>query len=366
MHIAIVTGGYYGLSGSFTNARELAIHLAGKGHIVTILSPDVAPEQNNKHMYFIRIQDIPLIPQNIFYFSSLLQVHRQHPIDIIQVYDSIAFLSVYPFAQYYSIPTVFSMQASIFSEGRSVDYSWLTAQILKFTNRFVARFADRLICISQEVVCCAIHAGAKKDRLVVITNPVDLSTFHPANEVKDNYTCLYVGALRPTKGVEYLIHAIPHVLKQLPETRFLLVGDGPQKEEIERFIAEYEIDEAVHLEGYIPHDKLPLYYQRAHIFIMPSLNEPQGIVTLEAMACGLPVIASNVGGIPEMVQDGHNGLLVPPKNSEALGKAIVRLIGDASLCKRLSQNALLTAKAFSWDENIGSFIRLFSCLTKAK
>jgi len=359
MHIAIVAGGYSGLSGAFTNARELAEQLAARGEAVTVLAPDVPAAHGTEHLRFVRIRDRPLVPQNLFYFTALERAHRRRRIDVVHTYDSIAFLAVCPFARLHKVPTVFSVQASIFSQGRAVDYSWLTTQILKFTNRFAARQADRLICISQEMVRCMRYAGASERKIVVIPNPVDLSLFHPGMHKKDGRTCLYVGALRPAKGLEYLIEAIPQVLGRFPDARFIVVGDGPQRGEIERLITNYQIAGAVHMVGSVPHGELLPYYQQADLFVIPSLNEPQGIVVLEAMACGLPVVASRVGGIPEMVKDEYNGLLMPPGDSQALARATLRLFTEEDLYRRCAANALDTAKEFSWQRNIGKYEEVF-------
>lgn len=359
MHIAIVTGGYYGLSGSFTNARELSIYLSKNGKDVTVLSPDVKPEQSIDHLFFHSIRDLRFIPQNIFYFTALCQVHREKPINVILIYDSIAFFPAYFFAHFNRIPTVFSVQASIFSQGRNINYNFFATQVYKFTNRFVARRADKLICISKEMVRCFLYAGASEDNIFVVHNPIDLSYFEPVMKKKINKTCLYVGALTPVKGVEYLIHAIPQVLKQLPDARFLLIGDGSQRKLVEELILKYDVGKKVELLGYIPHNKLLPYYQQADLFVMPSLNEPQGIVALEAMACGLPVVASKVGGIPEMVQDGKNGILVPPAKPESLAEAIVNLFAHESLYQSYSKCALNTAYKFSWEQNINKYTEVF-------
>lgn len=364
MHIAIVTGGYYGLSGSFTNARELSIYLSKNGQEVTVLSPDVKPEPRTDQLYFVRIRDLPFIPQNIFYFTALRQIHRERPIDVILIYDSIAFFPTYFFAHFNRIPTVFSVQASIFSQGRNINYSFLDTQVYKFTNRFVAHRADKLICISKEMVRCFLYAGASEDNIFLVHNPIDLSYFKPAMKKKINNTCLYVGALSPVKGVEYLIHAIPQVLKQLPDARFLLIGDGPQRKLLEELIRKYDVGKKVELLGYIPHNKLLPYYQRADLFVMPSVNEPQGIVALEAMACGLPVVASNVGGIPDMVQNGKNGILVPPAKPESLAEAIVNMFAHESLYQSYSKCALNTAYKFSWEQNINRYISIFLAMLR--
>jgi glycosyltransferase involved in cell wall biosynthesis len=364
MHIAIVTSGYYGLSGAFTNARELSTYLSKNGHDVTVLSPDVQPEQNIGQLYFVRIRDLPFVPQNLFYFTTLRRMHQERSIDVILIYDSIAFISVYFFACRNRIPTVFSVQASIFSQGRNANYSFLATQVYKFTNCFVARRADKLICISQEMTRCALYAGASEDNIFLVHNPIDLSCFKPTLRKKINKTCLYVGALSPVKGVEYLIHAIPQILKLLPDTRFLLIGEGPQRELLEELIQKYEVGKEVELLGYMPHNKLLPYYQQADLFVMPSINEPQGIVALEAMACGLPVVASNVGGIPEMVQHGKTGMLVPPAEPESLAKAIVDLFANERMYHSYSTCALNAVNKFSWAQNISRYINIFLAMLR--
>jgi len=327
---------------------------------VTVLSPDVQEISSTPALRFIRIRDIPFVPQLLFIFPKLMALHQYRKIDLLYSVDSIAFIAAAFFGRLWRVPTVFNFQASIFYPGRERDYAPWQITLFEFTNRFAARVADRVICISQEIVHCARYAGATADRLAIIPNSINLAVFQASRKSKDGRICLYVGALRPIKGVEYLIRAIPKVLKRFPETRFVLVGDGPDREKIARWIAAYGLSQSVELAGYVFHDRLPAYYQQADLFVMPSLNEAQGLVALEAMACGLPVVASQVGGIPEMIQDGHNGLLVPPKDSDALAGAIIRVLDDRTLRGSLSQNALQAARKFSWEKNINKFVALFS------
>ena len=364
MHIVVVISSYYGNSGISTNAQGLLFNLIRNGHRITILAPDVIPENNNKYLHFIRIPDIRYIPQVLFYLIKIYEVHWKDPIDVIQIYDSIAFITVVVFSKLCKVPIVFSVQASIFSKGRKIDYPWISTQIYKFTNRFVAWCADKLICISQEMVDCMLYAGADRKRIIVIPNPVAITLIN--NREKKNgksKALLYVGALRPTKGVEYLIYAVPKILKYIPDLKVTIVGDGPNSKVFEMLVQKLGIQDIIHFVGFVKREDIFSYYYQADLFMMPSLNEPQGIVALEAMASGLPVVASEVGGIPEMIEDGYNGFLVPPKNVEALVEKSVCLLRDNQLRKQFSLNALRKVQEFSWKKNIDKYICLFESLT---
>lgn len=339
--------------------REWTAHLTENQYNVTVLATDVNAQDSNNYLSFIKISDIPFVPQVFFYLAQLLSVHRRHKIDVVHTHDSIAFLASHAVGRLTGAPNIFTFHASIFSEGREADYSWMTIQVFKFTNRFVARRADKLTCVSREMMKCARFAGADENKLILFHNPIDLSLFKNTDRRRNGNTCLYVGGLRPVKGVEFIIRAIPYVLKRLPKTKFILVGDGPSRKDIEQLITKIGVSRSVQLEGRVSREKLLAYYQKADIFLMPSLNEPQGIVALEAMACGLPVVGSNVGGIPEMVRDGENGLLVTPGNASALSDAIITLLTNMQLIRNYSVNALQTAEKYSWENNIEKMIDLY-------
>ena len=363
MHIAIVTGGYGGYSGVHTHVRDLSGQLSQHNHIVTIFAPDVKDEDSAEGICFRKINDVRFVPQLLFYFFRLIRRHKEKKIDVVHVFDSIAFLSAYLFRAIYKTPIIFTFQASIFSKGRQIDYSWLMIVILKFTNRFAARHADKVIVVSKEMLECARYAGAKERRLILIHNPIDLAKFYSLRDKKrhqlNQKICLYVGALRPVKGVQYLLEAIPEVLQNTPDTFFMIVGDGPLKGELEQLSSKLNITDSISFRGNLKREDLLEYYNLAEVFIIPSINEPQGIVVLEALACGCPVIGTNVGGIPEMVKNGENGILVPPRDYINLGRAIIRLLSDEKLFKDYSINAINTAKEFSWINNLHKFTNLY-------
>ena len=140
-----------------------------------------------------------------------------------------------------------------------------------------------------------------------------------------------VGTLRSVKGHKYLIQAIPLILDKFPHTRLVLVGDGPLRSELERLAEKLKVRERIMFLGYRP--DVSELMNIFDIFILPSLSEGLSNVLLEAMAASKPVIATNVGGNPEVVEDGRTGLLVPPKDPKKIAEAVNELLDNKN--KRL-------------------------------
>lgn len=191
----------------------------------------------------------------------------------------------------------------------------------------------------------------------VIPNPVDDETFCPLKDATPGGaagrpdTLLYVGRLERRKGVETLVQALPLILATYPQTRLRLIGQdhrsgpgGPWMGPcLRRWLCDQGVPErAVEFTGPVDRATLPTAYARAAICVVPSLYENFPYTCLEAMACGCAVIASAVGGIPEIITNGVDGLLVPPRSPEALSEAILRLLSDPDLRRRLGERARAT------------------------
>ncbi|MEM3958453.1 MAG: glycosyltransferase family 4 protein [Thermoproteota archaeon] len=209
---------------------------------------------------------------------------------------------------------------------------------------------------SWKVVCCSNYMkeevvrffNTPPDKILVIPNGVDKTQF-------DHYSCqrgfrsryaadqekiiLFVGRLVPEKGVNVLLGAMPSVLNSHPEAKLVVVGEGYYKEELMRIAGKLSISPKVYFTGYVDDDTLKMLYKCASVAVFPSLYEPFGIVALEAMASGVPIIVSDVGGLSEIVENNFNGLKVEANNSVSLSRAICYLLDNPEAAERFKQNA---------------------------
>jgi len=216
--------------------------------------------------------------------------------------------------------------------------------------------AHPLITISQ--------ANAWRLRALGIPNPViippgtDPVRFSPPpQEPPGPPTLLTVGRLVPRKGVDTVLQALPLLLSEFPRLRYLIVGDGPDRPRLEALARDLGIASAVEFSGRVPDEALPQVYQRTHLFVMPVREEQEGIsiegfgiAYLEASASGLPVIAGRSGGAAEAVRDGVTGIVVPPDDLGALADALLRLLHDPELRRRMGQaGRRWVEEEMNWD-----------------
>lgn len=166
---------------------------------------------------------------------------------------------------------------------------------------------------------------------------------------------LFVGRLIERKGVAHLIRALGTVRRTVP-ARLIIVGDGPERASLERLAAATEVASHVHFRGRVSDEELRQAYASADVFVLPSVldqrqdTEGLGVVLLEAMNYGVPVVASNIGGITDIVQHERTGLLVPPGDESALANALTSLLENPELSRSLGQGgARLLRETFSWD-----------------
>jgi len=162
------------------------------------------------------------------------------------------------------------------------------------------------------------------------------TTYKSHLEGKNEVKILYVGRLHKIKGLDYLIKAFAVVNEKHPKTKLIIVGKGDKKEDLVRLAREKKCFKDINFVGEIEHNHLVEYYQKADVFVLPSFSEGLSNVIMEAMACGLPVIATDVGGNPELVKQGKGGFLVHPKNFTDLSNAISELIEKPELRKKMS------------------------------
>lgn len=170
-----------------------------------------------------------------------------------------------------------------------------------------------------------------------------------------------VARLHPVKGHTHLLKAIPRILERVPGVYFLFVGEGPLSEQIKKEAHEMMIDDSVHFLAV--RQDIPMILACSDLFVLPSLSEGMPNVALEAMAAGLPVVATAVGGIPEIIEDGESGLLVPPADPHALAVAITRILTDPPQLKKMGSTAReRIMNKFPTHANISAYEELYQRL----
>ncbi len=222
-------------------------------------------------------------------------------------------------------------------------------RLQRWTLRRLLPAAQAVIAVSQAAGQSAIdHLGVAPARLHVIGHAVLLPAGSPApGDARLGPVIGSFGTLAPVKGHQFLLQALPALAAQHAHLRCELFGHGPARPDLERLAGQLGLRSVVHFRGAYRNSDLPALLQAVDVVVVPSLSEALGIVALEAMAAGKPVVASAVGGLAEVIQDGHTGLLVPPGQPAALAEAIDRLLRDAGLRARLGQAARAAAAELS-------------------
>jgi glycosyltransferase involved in cell wall biosynthesis len=174
-------------------------------------------------------------------------------------------------------------------------------------------------------------------------------------------TAIFVGNLEKCKGVDVLVEAMRKVRKTVMDARLLIAGKGPLEGKLRQRISDLGLDNCVKLLGYLSHETLLEKFAQSHVMVVPSMWKEQfGLVGPEAMACGLPCIGSDIGGIPEWLNHGHSGWLVPPGKIDHLARAITLYLTDFGLAREHGLSAQTYArKAFSSDRYGQQLLELF-------
>lgn len=218
---------------------------------------------------------------------------------------------------------------------------------LPVRNRFTYQFLPhKVITVSQYVRDYLVNKkGVARDKIIAIPTGIDIKRFDPQSVYEDFRHSLslspsapligMVAIFRYKKGHHVLIEAARDVLEAFSSARFLLLGHGPQEANIRRLIGEHGLEGSFLLLGL--KDNVPAVLKALDVFVLPSLEEALGTSILEAMAMERPVVATNVGGIPEVVRDGETGFLVPPMDPKALARGIIRVLEDKDIASDMGR-----------------------------
>lgn len=354
MRICLVSSAYRPyISGVGEHVHYLGSELQKRGHTVQVLTSTCQTIPENKLLPTWRFGTgltIPFaggeftFPAGIKLAIEVKQLFRTRKFDIVHCHGIFPPELAYWAAIYADCPIV-------------VTFHTVTPHLPSFICNLAAFFLKKLntklaakIAVSQ-----AAKRWAEKffpGRYHVIPNGVELTTFSPnARPVfsPGHPRIIYVGRLEKRKGLKYLILAMPAVLKEFPKASLVVVGYGPLKNYFMRLAHKIKASDSIQFVGPVSNSKLPGYYTSSTICVAPAVNpEAMGIVLIEAMACGIPVIASNISGYDEIVTDGINGILVPKRNVAKLAEAIITILSNSNLRNRISENALSYVVQYDW------------------
>ncbi len=245
------------------------------------------------------------------------------------------------------------------SEIFSIEMGSQKRQLTRLIAGWVLRRADSVIVVGRYLVDVARRLGVPESRIAVINMGVDTTEFYPRARAQararlgiepDRLVLLSVGSLTPVKGHAYLIGAMPAIQRHHPSCHLYVVGDGPLQARLQAQTDELEIAERVTFVGPRPPDEIVWWLSAADLVIVPSIAESFGLVAVEALACGIPVVASRVGGLVEHIVDGENGFLVPPGDSRSIAEKVDALLSD--LARRMSMRTRCISTAKSVDARI--------------
>jgi glycosyltransferase involved in cell wall biosynthesis len=238
------------------------------------------------------------------------------------------------------------------------------------------RKADYLTVISQGLKKRAIANGVKKDLIEVVPNGVDVQKFKIQNskfkitienskvDIKeDDKIIITVSRLVGKNGIGDLIEAMNILKTQNPElkAKLLILGNGPLEEKLKFQVSSFKLQDQVFFLGHKTHEDLPQYFALADIFVRPSLSEGLGNSFLEAMASGVPIIGTRVGGIPDFLSDGETGLFCEVRNSQSIAEKIKLLSTDENLRQKLIINGRkLVEEKYNWDKLASKMLSIFA------
>jgi glycosyltransferase involved in cell wall biosynthesis len=233
-----------------------------------------------------------------------------------------------------------------------------------------ARRADRVMTVSEASKRDILHfVDIPPDKISVIHNAIDERFLRPTDEaqmdrVRQRYQlndpfALYVGNIKPHKNVERLIDAFGRARAGgLEDLRLVIVGEDVSKYPgLRQAVHRHRLDKFVRFLGFQPHETLSSFYRLARVFVFPSLYEGFGLPPLEAMACGTPVVTSNVSSLPEVA--GGAALLVDPHDSDAIAEAICKAVSDEDLRKTLIDKGTARARDFSWAQSVAAIHKIY-------
>ena len=234
--------------------------------------------------------------------------------------------------------------------------------------RFSLNSSSKIIAVSGDLANKIELMGINKD-VTILRNAVDISRFKPSKNIEmrqiykiddNDILILFIGHLESFKGIFELMDAFKKIRINHDNCKLMIVGEGHEEQKVKNVVSKLDLDDYIIFTGKVSPETIQNFYQMADIFTLPSYTEGLPLVVVEAMACGLPVVVSTVGGIPELVKDGINGFLVPPKDRFSLTKKLEILVDNEELRQKFGLKALETVDdEFNIEKKVEKMIEIY-------
>lgn len=321
---------------------------------------------NLKRSHLAKIQ-IPLLFLSELFYS--LKIIRKEKIDLIHSHWIVpSGLIGVICKKLFKIRHITTAHAGdVFTIKNSKYFTKISSFILRNSDKITANSIytkDAILSIENKI----------KNNVEIIPMGVDMSIFNPKwrdRDFKINFGAKYiifsVGRLVDKKGIKYLISAMKYITKEFSDTKLIIGGSGPNRKYLEILTKKLGLNDKIIFTGYIKNSELPFYFASSDVFVLPSIvtregdTEGLGIVLLEAMASGTPVIGSNVGGIRDIIEDNKTGFLTKPRNPEDIANKIVKLLQDEKIRHFFSMEGLkLIEDKFSWEIVTNMFLKVIA------
>ena len=256
--------------------------------------------------------------------------------------------------------------------------------VFRLLARYALKRASIITACSEDLKNGAIHIGARPETVELVLWGVQPDIFKEQKEATaalrkrydpegDRLIILALGRMVYKKGFEYLIQAVPSIVSEFPQARVVFVGGGPLLSDMQHLAAELKVQDSIHFVGEVPWTQVPLYDQMCDIFVVPSILDHEGnldgqpTIIAEAMVCSKPIVASRVAGIPLIIEDGINGLLVQEKSADELSKAIRKLLASAELRRKMGEaNRKKVDTTLNWRNVAHTFDGFFRRMTATR
>ncbi len=337
---------YPGVGGSGLLATRLGVELAKREHEVHFITYEVPFELQegrfeNVTVDLVDVLEYPLFrypPYTVALASRMSQITQKHQLDLLHVHYAIPHaVSAYLAHKMTGIPYVVTLHGSdVHTLGADPAY--------QPTTRFAVESANAVTCVTKHICQTAEQTLGIRCAIEPITNFTDPDLYKPdVCEYSWNHvgkTLIHVSNFRRVKRVTDLVTAFAQIADKVPDSNFLLIGDGPTRPTVERLIRKFELSDRVRCPGF--KRDVYSYLRCAQAFVLGSELEGAPLSLLEAMSCGLPVVTTAVGGIPEVVIDKVNGLLVPFGDIDSLADRIYAVLSDEKLANKLGIEARKT------------------------